>query len=177
MSDGATSGSPAIEVDVLATAEAWAGHEGASERVERAIRAAHQGALADYDLGIEAGEVAVMLTDDAGIRTLNRDWRHKDKATNVLSFPTPQVAREAGEPHLGDIAIAYETVAREAAAEEKSFDDHLTHLAVHGMLHLLGFDHETPDEAEEMEALERQILSGLGIADPYAETEPVHQTP
>ncbi|GLK83355.1 rRNA maturation RNase YbeY [Ancylobacter defluvii] len=171
MSDGST-----IAVDVLVAAGPWPAHAEAAGLVSRAIRAAHAGAMEEYDLGIEQGEVAVMLTDDAGIRTLNLDWRSKDKATNVLSFPTPQVAREAGEPHLGDIAIAYETVAREAAAEEKSFDDHLTHLAVHGMLHLLGFDHETPDEAEEMEAMERRILSGLGIADPYAETEPVHQT-
>lgn len=172
MSDGV-----AIEVDVLATADQWAEHPQAADRVTQAIRAAHAAVLADYDLGIEIGEVAVMLTDDAGIRVLNRDWRSKDKATNVLSFPTPQMAREAGEPHLGDIAIAYETVAREAVAEEKPFDDHLTHLAVHGMLHLLGFDHETPDDAEEMEAMERAILAELGVSDPYAETEPVHLNP
>ena len=164
-----------IEVDVLVAAGPWPEHAGAVHLVTRALRAAHAGALEAYDLGFEDGQVAVMLTDDAGIRTLNREWRAKDKATNVLSFPTPQVTREAGEPHLGDIAIAYETVAREAAAEDKRFDDHLTHLAVHGMLHLLGFDHETPDEAEEMEAMERQVLAGLGIADPYAETDPVHQ--
>lgn len=164
-----------IAVEVLEAAGNWSGYPGAADRVTRAVCAAFAGATAAFDLGIEAGEVDVMLTDDAGIRTLNRDWRSKDKATNVLSFPTPQVAREAGEPHLGDIAIALETVAREAAVEDKTFDDHLTHLAVHGMLHLLGFDHETEEEAEEMEEMERTILAGLGIADPYAETEPVQQ--
>lgn len=164
-----------VSVEVLVTAGPWAERNAAAELVMRAVEAAFATATQHYDLGIAGGEVAVMFTDDAGIRDLNRDWRSKDKATNVLSFPTPAVAREAGEPHLGDIAIAYETVAREAEAEEKRFDDHLVHLAVHGMLHLLGFDHETMEEAEEMEEMERLILAGLGIADPYAETEPVHQ--
>ncbi len=116
-----------------------------------------------------------MLTNDAGIRRLNGQWRGKDKATNVLSFPTPEVARAGGEPHLGDIAIAFETVEREALSEGKAFENHLMHLAVHGTLHLLGYDHEVADEAEEMEAMERTVLATLGVPDPYAETEPVHQ--
>ncbi|WP_297297220.1 rRNA maturation RNase YbeY [uncultured Methylovirgula sp.] len=111
-------------------------------------------------------EISILLTDDEAIRKLNRQWRGKDQATNVLSFPAPGEVetRQA----LGDIAIAYETCAREAGAELKTFQAHVTHLVVHGFLHLIGFDHETEAEALEMEALERDILAALGISDPYA---------
>ena len=95
---------------------------------------------------------------------LNRDFRGKDKPTNVLSFPAPANP----EGHLGDIAIAYGVTAREAETAGKSLADHATHLAVHGVLHLLGYDHETDAEAEVMEPLEDAILAELGIADPYA---------
>ena len=114
-------------------------------------------------------EISVLLCDDAAIRTLNRQWRGQDKPTNVLSFPTPDEA--PSDTPLGDIAIAYETVAREAAEEGKLLDHHFIHLTVHGTLHLLGFDHETEAEAEEMEATERRILHTLGIADPYANAD------
>jgi len=114
-----------------------------------------------------------MLTDDTGIRTLNSNWRGIDKPTNVLSFPAlqPRGERQVDDapPILGDIAIAYETTRREADEEQKPFDHHLSHLAVHGFLHLIGHDHEKDQEAEAMEALEREILSQLGIPDPYAE--------
>ena len=113
------------------------------------------------------GEVSVMLTDDAAIRTLNRTWRGIDKATNVLSFPRRRRATRLPRL-LGDIAIAYETTAREAEDEEKPFADHLAHLAVHGYLHLLGYDHESDDEAETMERLEATILARIDVADPYA---------
>ncbi|MEA2926828.1 MAG: putative rRNA maturation factor, partial [Alphaproteobacteria bacterium] len=123
--------------------------------------------------GLGESELAVMLTDDAGIRTLNSNWRGIDKPTNVLSFPALQPEGEwkpGDAPRmLGDIAIAYETMRREADEEQKSFDQHLSHLAVHGFLHLIGFDHENDDDAEEMEALETQILAHLGIPDPYAD--------
>ena len=109
-----------------------------------------------------------MLTDDEAMRQMNAQWRGIDKATNVLSFPAGESPSDA-EQHLGDIAIAYQTVAAESAAENKAFSDHLAHLAVHGYLHLVGFDHETDAEAFSMEHLETQILSGLGIADPYAD--------
>ena len=116
-------------------------------------------------------EVSVLLADDARVRELNRDWRGKDRPTNVLSFP----AWEPGTPvpgdgplPLGDIAVALETVLREAAAEGKTPEAHLAHLVVHGTLHLLGHDHEAEDEAERMEALEVRALAALGIADPYA---------
>lgn len=169
------SDAPAIEIDVLVEAPAWEGVPDAEGLVTRAVIAAVEGAATEYELDIEGAEIAVMLTDDAGIRALNRDWRGKDKATNVLSFPTPEVARGGGDPHLGDIAIAFETLEREAAGENKSIADHLQHLSVHGTLHLLGYDHEVPEEAEEMEAMERTVLLTLGVSDPYAETEPVSQ--
>lgn len=164
-----------IEVDVLLEADAWSGVPGAADLVTRAVTAACAGALTEYELDIDGAEIAVKLADDASIRALNRDWRGKDSATNVLSFPTPEVARAGGDPHLGDIAIAFETLQREAEAEGKPFADHLAHLAVHGTLHLLGYDHEVAEEAEEMEAMERRVLADLGVPDPYSETEPVSQ--
>ena len=113
-----------------------------------------------------------MLTDDAGIRTLNHDWRGIDKPTNVLSFPAVALPGSGGQPRaLGDIAIAYETTRREADSENKRFSDHLSHLAVHGFLHLIGYDHENEDDAEAMEALEVEILARLGIPDPYRDRE------
>lgn len=114
-------------------------------------------------------EVSLLFTDDAHIQVLNRDFRGKDKPTNVLSFPAASgVFPDDATKVLGDIVIARETVEREAEEEGKSFDHHLTHLLVHGFLHLLGYDHESDDEAEEMEAMERLILAGLEISDPYA---------
>lgn len=119
-------------------------------------------------------EIAITLSDDAEVQVLNRDWRGKDKPTNVLSFPGLEGAMagllppDAPRP-LGDLILAYETCAREAEEQGKSLADHARHLVVHGVLHLLGYDHETDAEAEEMEALETTILAGLGIADPYRE--------
>ena len=120
-------------------------------------------------------ELAVMLTDDAGIRTLNLNWRGIDKATNVLSFPALQPtgpgAPEDAPRMLGDIAIAYQTTRSEADDEQKPFDHHLSHLAVHGFLHLIGYDHEQDDDAEAMECLETEILAQLGIPDPYTDRD------
>ena len=110
------------------------------------------------------GEIAVLLTDDASLRDLNNRFRGKDKTTNVLSFPAPSNP----EGHLGDIALAYGVCAAEAAEQGKSLSAHLQHLVAHGVLHLVGFDHETEAEAEAMEARERAILAGLGVSDPYA---------
>jgi probable rRNA maturation factor len=136
--------------------------------IHRAIEAAAE--IVDADTA--DAELAVMLTDDTGIRTLNRNWRGIDKPTNVLSFPALQPVRARGPddapPMLGDIAIAYETMRREADEEAKPFEHHLSHLAVHGFLHLVGYDHENNDDAEAMEALEREVLAQLGIPDPYA---------
>lgn len=115
-------------------------------------------------------EIGILLTDDATVRVLNRDYRGKDSPTNVLSFPSgPDLDLPEGAPRLlGDVALALETVRGEAQRDGKVPADHLTHLVVHGTLHLLGHDHEEPAEAERMEALETSILEGLGIADPYA---------
>jgi len=110
------------------------------------------------------GEIAVLLTDDASLRDLNSRFRGKDTPTNVLSFP----AAQNPQGHLGDIALAYGVCAAEAADQGKTLAAHLQHLVAHGVLHLVGFDHETEADAEAMEARERVILAGLGISDPYA---------
>jgi len=108
------------------------------------------------------GELSLAFISDAGIQKLNRDYRHKDKPTNVLSFPDNGPA-----PLLGDIALAFETVQREADEKSISIDNHLTHLIIHGFLHLQGYDHETDDEAAQMEALEIKALEALNIDNPY----------
>ncbi|MDF0517468.1 rRNA maturation RNase YbeY [Bradyrhizobium yuanmingense] len=160
--------------EVLVVADCWQ-HEPDSEAViQRALAAAAE----SVDEDVADAEVAVMLTDDAGIRTLNSNWRGIDKPTNVLSFPAlqPEGAWKPGDAPrmLGDIAIAYETMRREADEEHKPFDHHLSHLAVHGFLHLIGYDHENDEDAEEMEALETEILAHLGIPDPYADRPGMH---
>jgi probable rRNA maturation factor len=163
---------PATEV--LVTADCWQEQPDAEAVILRAVAAAAE--AADADTG--GAELAVMLTDDAGIRTLNNNWRGIDKPTNVLSFPALQPTAPPGDDDpprmLGDIAIAYETLRREADAEAKPFDHHLSHLVVHGFLHLIGYDHETDAEAEAMEALERDVLAQLGIPDPYGMRERVN---
>jgi probable rRNA maturation factor len=140
-------------------------------------------AAVSLDLVVEAGgwaalgevealvEISVLLADDATIRELNREWRGKDKPTNVLSFPAPEQPGVPGPRHLGDLALAFETLEREARDEDKPLADHATHLIVHGTLHLLGYDHETTGEAEIMEALEVKALARLGVADPYQGAE------
>lgn len=110
--------------------------------------------------------VAVALMDDRAMRKLNKAYRGKDKPTNVLSFPSGE-AGEGKRRRLGDVAIALGTVKREAKAQGKTVPDHVTHLMVHAVLHLLGYDHEADPDAEEMEAIERKALAALGIADPY----------
>lgn len=115
-----------------------------------------------------APELSLVFTDDASIQDINAEWRGKDKPTNVLSFPAfPVEPGKMPGPMLGDIIIARETVEREAGELEKSFDDHLTHLMVHGFLHLFGYDHMIEAEAEIMEGLETRILAQLGLSDPY----------
>ena len=113
-------------------------------------------------------EVSLLFTDDAHVRVLNARYRGKDSATNVLSFPSPPLVQGALGPMLGDIVLGQETVAREAADEGLTVEAHLTHLLVHGFLHLVGYDHETDAEAAVMEGLETAIVAGLSIADPYA---------
>lgn len=118
-------------------------------------------------------EVSLVFTDDQSIRAINQEWRGQDKPTNVLSFPAyPLEPGGIPGPMLGDIVIARETLVREAADLGKPFDEHLTHLMVHGFLHLFGYDHMEKDEAEEMEGLETRILAELGLSDPYAGQDP-----
>ena len=133
-------------------------------------------ALVDLALQVRRRiEIGVTLTDDAHIRTLNRDWRGKDRATNVLSFPLLPPAAfpdcrtwpAEGPLLLGDVVLALETVVREADEQDRTVEAHMAHLLVHGVLHLLGFDHEDDDEASIMEAHERRILAACGYDDPY----------
>lgn len=114
-------------------------------------------------------ELSIVLTNDDEIKKLNTNWRKKNKATNVLSFPAFELAiGDKPGPMLGDIVLAIETIEREARDSGISFLDHLTHLIIHGLLHLLGYDHENDTDAEQMEALEIEILAHLGIKDPYS---------
>ncbi|MGI8841663.1 MAG: rRNA maturation RNase YbeY [Caulobacteraceae bacterium] len=121
-------------------------------------------------LGAE-GSIAVLLTGDDAVRRLNARFRGKDAPTNVLAFPA---AAHAGG-HLGDIALAFGVCAREAAEQGKTLADHLRHLVIHGVLHLLGYDHQAEDQARRMEAVERQLLAALGVPDPYAEGDHVQR--
>ena len=159
-------------IEVLVVADCWRDEPDAEAVIQRAIAAAAE--TVDQDVG--EAELAVMLTDDAGIRTLNLNWRGVDKPTNVLSFPALQTSRPSAADDaprmLGDIAIAYQTMRKEADEEQKSFEHHLSHLAVHGFLHLIGYDHDKDDDAEAMETLEQEILAQLGIPNPYADRDP-----
>ena len=149
-----------IEVEI--EDEAWtAALPDAVAMVERAATVA---------LGAVEGDVVVLLTDDAAIHDLNLRFRDRDRPTNVLSF----TAAESAAPHLGDLVLALGVCAAEAAAQGKSLADHLTHLTVHGVLHLLGRDHVEEVEAEAMEAEERTLLASLGVADPYRPHDPAH---
>ena len=155
----------APSIDIIIDSPLWNSVPSLEIALRRAIAAAAPPQVAN-------AEIAIVLTDDQSIRALNRQWRDHDNATNVLSFPAGGQDRADGAPILlGDIVIAYETTANEAEAEGKSFLHHLSHLAVHGFLHLVGYDHESHDDAETMEGLERRILARLGVPDPYAARE------
>jgi probable rRNA maturation factor len=145
---------------------------------DRAVRAT----LAELGLGVEGFQIVVMGCDDARIAALNADFRGKPMPTNVLSWPAedlspetpgempelPEVGEEGDPESLGDIALAWETCAREAVEQEKSMVDHVTHLVVHGLLHCLGYDHVEDADAAVMEGCEVRILASLGLSDPYS---------
>ena len=161
------------QIEVMVRSARWRRRPQAKSIVKKAVLTAAKA------VSTPRTELAIVLADDSAIRTLNRDWRGKNAPTNVLSFPVPGPPtgkRRAGgkrrspSPYIGDIVIAYETVAREAKAQDKPFRHHLAHLAIHGFLHLHGYDHENDREAQKMERLERKILAGLAIPDPYAST-------
>jgi probable rRNA maturation factor len=136
----------------------WRSHRGLQTRLTLAAEAARRRVKL-------RGDVTILLADDKKLRTLNHNFRGKDKPTNVLSFP-------GADGYAGDIAVAYSVTSREAKTARKSFADHATHLVVHGVLHLAGYDHERAKDANVMEPLETRILARLGIADPYAVAAP-----
>jgi len=154
-----------MTVSVVANDSGW----DAIPDLEKLARCAVDAALAGAYSGRQPVALAILLTGDAAIAEINRQWRGRAKPTNVLSFPAPAgLPVPEGQPTpLGDIVLGFGTVAREAEEQGKPLPHHATHLIVHGVLHLLGQDHETEAEAEAMEALECTILKQLGIADPY----------
>lgn len=161
-----------VEIALGIEDEAWIGPAFAPDEagLERLVRGAVEAALAGAGLRPDiATELGVTLTGNDEVRALNAEWRGKDKPTNVLSFPLEELAEgdEPG-PMLGDLVLARGVVEAEAALESKAPANHLVHLVVHGTLHCLGYDHVETEDAERMEALEIQILKGLGICDPYA---------
>jgi len=154
----------ALQVDVTCMAEGWpAEAAGLAERAARLVWETPESG------GGGPAELSLVLAGDGTVRELNRDWRGRDAPTNVLSFPADQPGLPPETPRpLGDVVLALETIRREAEQQGKPFADHLGHLVVHGVLHLLGFDHNETAEAEKMESLETRLLARLGIADPYA---------
>ena len=167
---------PELDIQISVEDGGWP-----DETVLGALSARILGAAAEYLAREEsqpfpemAPELSLVFTNDDSIQEINAEWRGMDKPTNVLSFPAfPLEPGGMPGPMLGDIVVARETVEREAVDLGKTFDDHLTHLLVHGFLHLFGYDHLEKDEAEEMEALETRILGSLGLSDPYAGQDPL----
>ncbi|RUW62820.1 rRNA maturation RNase YbeY [Mesorhizobium sp. M7A.F.Ca.US.008.03.1.1] len=157
-------GTVPVDIDISIEAGNWPDEASLTRLVDRAVKAACA------ETGVKGrSELSLVFTDDAHIQVLNAGWRDKDKPTNVLSFPAFPFAQGGPlPPMLGDIVLAAETVAHEAALEDKPVENHITHLVIHGLLHLLGYDHETDTEAEAMEAVERAALARLAIPDPYA---------
>jgi probable rRNA maturation factor len=151
-------------IEIATQSKAWEKLPGAEAAVRRAVEAVL------HHEHREEGEIGIVLTDDAHIQALNKSFRATDKTTNVLAFPAPKHSGDGPKP-IGDIVLAYGTMAREAESEGKAALHHLMHLAVHATLHLLGFDHNDEVDSEMMEARERAILATLGIADPYAQHE------
>lgn len=167
MSEGRSrnSGKAAPQIEIAVESPLWDGLD-----VETLSRRAVAAALAEAKAKLAPGaEISVLFCDDAAIRELNLKWRGLDKPTNVLSFPAATPRTLARAPLLGDIAVAQETSARVALEEGKTLADHVTHLVAHGVLHLIGYDHETDEDADAMETLERRALARLGVADPYAD--------
>ncbi len=155
-------------IDLVIEAGNWPEEDTLKTWFETAVAAA----ISVTDFNLSFGEISVVLTDDAAMQAINRDHRGKDTATNVLSFPAlapESLAKLEGKRPflLGDLVFALQTLEREAEAGQISLHAHMSHLIVHGFLHLLGYDHEEDLPAEAMEALETRILSKLGIADPY----------
>ncbi|MDJ0930882.1 rRNA maturation RNase YbeY [Breoghania sp.] len=153
-----------IEIDLTSNVDGWPDEAILAPLAARAFAAARCEADLRYFPG---SELSLVFSDDAAVQILNRDYRNKDKPTNVLSFPGGDEEGPVFGPLLGDIVLARETVMREAKASGRGFDEQLVHLIIHGILHLFGYDHQIDEEAVIMEGLETRILASLGIADPY----------
>ena len=150
-----------LEIEIVRRGDAWAPTEVADAMLKRAARAAWRAAPA---LQQGSYKVTLVLTGDEEMRTLNRKWRGKNAPTNVLAFPADEIGAQG---FLGDVVLAHETTRKEAREQNVTLQDHVSHLVVHGVLHLLGFDHAEDREARQMENLERTALASLGVADPY----------
>ena len=161
MTPSASRRASALSIDIQRQSPLWDAQPLAEQTMRDAIAAA-AAALSATD-----GEVSIVLTDDSAVRKLNRDWRGIDKPTNVLSFPASQTKPGGSAVMLGDIVMAYETLARECGEEDRVFLHHLAHLTVHGFLHLVGYDHQSDAQAEEMEGLESKIMTRMKLPDPH----------
>lgn len=155
-----------LYIDILIEDPAWGGEDKWLKLSEKVVAALS----AELDIDLTNHEVSIVLSNDAAIKILNAKWRNKDKATDVLSFPAPtldlDITHQEPKP-LGDIILAYETIQKDRAKYNKDLESHMAHIILHGFLHLLGYDHETDEEANIMEGLEISILDRLNIANPY----------
>jgi probable rRNA maturation factor len=158
---------PVLTIDFSIQSGSWPEQSELASMLDKTLSIASQ--LCPFDLP-QGAEVSVVFCDDENIQVLNQSFRDEDKPTNVLSFASnDHVELESWSPLLGDVILAQETIEREAKAQDKTFTDHMTHLLVHGFLHLVGYDHMNDEDAEDMENMERKILAELHIADPYLE--------
>lgn len=167
---------PKLDIQIAVEADGWQNEDELEALSGRVLEAAAAFLASEEKQPFPSAppEVSLVFSDDAQVQEINAEWRGQDKPTNVLSFPAfPLIPGGKPGPMLGDIIIARETVEREAIDLDKSFDEHLTHLMVHGFLHLFGYDHMETDEAERMESIETRILATLGLSDPYAGQDPV----
>lgn len=161
----------AVAIDLAVPCAKW---RRALPRAGDLAVAAARAALTEAGARLRGAELSLVLTDDVTVAALNERWRHRPGPTNVLAFPGGGRPDAAAPLLLGDVILAFETVAREAQEQDKTLADHLRHLVVHGVLHLLGHDHDEAKSARRMEALEKRVLATLGIADPYRLREDAH---
>jgi probable rRNA maturation factor len=166
-----------VLVPITITDPAWKAEADVRAIVRRAARAAMRELGDANSTDPEQVEISILLTGDEEVRELNRDYRHVDSATNVLAFASGDAPGAPGVPRLlGDVVLAHGTVSREAEERDLDLSHHLAHLVVHGVLHLLGYDHKAVADAEAMERTEIRILAGLGIGDPYRRGRPGTRT-